>query len=199
MEPAAVLVPVKDFRQAKVRLTPALEPGERAALARAMASVVVCAAAPLPVWVVCDDREVAIWAEEAGASVLWRPGRGLNPAVTEGVATLGTLGFDRVVVAHADLPRAAGLAALIEQPEAVVIVPDRRRDGSNVLVVPPEAGFRFRYGAGSFARHLAEAARLGLPVRVLQDERLSWDVDLPDDLAGLLDDAGLAWSCPPRP
>ena len=61
----AVLVPVKDFRQAKVRLAGALAPWERAALARSMASNVVAAADSLPVFVVCDDGEVAAWAEAA--------------------------------------------------------------------------------------------------------------------------------------
>src|SRR5215211_7692005 len=100
----AVLVPVKDFRQAKVRLAGALAPSEREALARSMAANVVTAARPLPVFVVCDDDAVATWARAAGASVLWRPGRGLNGAVTSGVTSLADAGLDRVIVAHSDLP-----------------------------------------------------------------------------------------------
>jgi len=57
--PLAVLVPVKSFDEAKRRLAPALEPAERARLARAMASSVVASAAPLPTAVVCDDADVA--------------------------------------------------------------------------------------------------------------------------------------------
>jgi 2-phospho-L-lactate guanylyltransferase len=58
----AVLVPVKAFGQAKVRLASALSGPERAELARKMASRVVASAAGLPVAVVCDDAEVAGWA-----------------------------------------------------------------------------------------------------------------------------------------
>jgi 2-phospho-L-lactate guanylyltransferase len=65
----------------------------------------------------------------------------------------------------------------------VTIVPDRRRDGTNVIAVPPSAGFVFSYGSGSFARHLDEARRLDLPVRVVHSSPLAWDVDVPDDLA----------------
>ena len=61
-------------------------------------------------------------------------------------------------------------------------MPDRRRDGTNVLCIPTAAPFRFSYGAGSFVRHRAEAERLRLPVRVMNDERLAWDVDVPLDL-----------------
>jgi 2-phospho-L-lactate/phosphoenolpyruvate guanylyltransferase len=65
----------------------------------------------------------------------------------------------------------------------VTVVPDRRLDGTNVLAVPTEAGFRFSYGAGSFARHRAEARARGLPARIVRDDHLAWDVDLPADLA----------------
>jgi 2-phospho-L-lactate guanylyltransferase len=181
----AVLVPVKSFATAKVRLAPALAPAERAALARSMAANVVAAARPLPVSVVCDDEDVAAWAETAGAAVLWCPGLGLNGAVSHGVSALGAAGASAVIVAHADLPLADDLAPVAgDDPDRqVTLVPDRRDDGTNVLCVPAGSGFSFAYGPRSFARHQAEAARLGLPWRVLHDARLGWDVDVPDDLA----------------
>jgi 2-phospho-L-lactate guanylyltransferase len=176
-----VLVPVKRFAEAKDRLAPALGPAERAALARQMAGAVVRASHPLPVAVVCDDTEVAEWARGLGALVLWEPGRGLNGAVESGVEQLARAGVARVVVAHGDLPRAAGLAA-IAGGEGVVLVPDLRRDGTNVVVVPGDVGFRFSYGPGSFERHLDEARRLGLPIEVRDDPSLAFDVDWPADL-----------------
>ena len=66
--------------------------------------------------------------------------------------------------------------------DGVTLVPDRHDDGTNVASVPTGTGFRFAYGPGSFARHQAEADRLGLPLRVEREPRLGWDVDLPDDL-----------------
>jgi 2-phospho-L-lactate/phosphoenolpyruvate guanylyltransferase len=182
MTSASVVVPVKAFSAAKVRLAGALDPGERAALARRMAEVVIAAASPLPVVVVCDDDEVRSWAEGAGAGVVWCPGRGLNGAVADGVAALRDDGVDVAVVAHADLPLATRLGWVAEFP-GVTLIPDRRLDGTNVVAVPTGAGFGFSYGAGSFARHRAEAARLGLVARIVNDPFLAWDVDLPADLA----------------
>lgn len=179
---AAVVVPVKAFTAAKVRLAGTLDPLERAELARQMAQVVVGAAAPLPVVVVCDDAEVRAWAQGAGARVVWCPGRGLNGAVADGVAALRHDGVATAIVAHADLPLATRLDWLADFP-GVTLVPDRRLDGTNVAAVPTDSGFRFSYGAGSFARHRAEAAALGLAARIVRDDRLSWDVDLPADLA----------------
>ncbi|HEV7758457.1 MAG TPA: 2-phospho-L-lactate guanylyltransferase [Acidimicrobiales bacterium] len=182
MTSAAVVVPVKAFSAAKVRLAPALDPAARAALARELADVVMAAAAPLPVMVVCDDDAVRDWALAAGAEVVWCAGRGLNGAVADGVVALRHLGVDMAVVAHSDLPLATELAWVADFP-GVTLVPDRRRDGTNVAAVPTASGFEFAYGKGSFARHRAAAARLDLPVRIVEDAALGWDVDLPADLA----------------
>ena len=184
MTGAALLVPVKAFAAAKVRLAPALDVAGREALARSMANRVVQAAADarLPVWVACEDDEVSSWAASVGASVVWTPGLGLNGAVQQGFSTLRDDGFDLVVVAHADLPHAAGLDRVVAA-DVVTVVPDRRDDGTNVLAVPASAtGFTFAYGPGSFERHVAEAARVGVDVRVLRLPELQWDVDTPDDL-----------------
>jgi 2-phospho-L-lactate guanylyltransferase len=181
---AVVLIPVKAFHLAKVRLAPALDPGARSALARQMATKVVASAAGLAVAVVCDDPEVAAWAATVGAEVISEPGIGLNGAVQHGVAHLGQRGADVVIVAAADLPLATDLAWTARFP-GVTIIPDRRRDGTNVIAVPSAAGFTFSYGPGSFSRHLGEARRLGLATRVVHSSPLGWDVDVPDDLAVL--------------
>ena len=173
---------MKAFRAAKLRLADVLDPTERQALARRLAEVVVAAAAPLPAVVVCDDDEVRDWAVGAGAQVVWCPDRGLNGAVADGVAALRDDGVATAIVAHTDLPLARELAWIAGFP-GVTLIPDRRHDGSNVVAVPTAAGFEFAYGAGSFARHRAEAARLELPVRIVDDPALGWDVDLPADLA----------------
>ena len=85
--PLAVLLPVKSFADAKLRLAPALDASARRDLARSMASHVVACAGTLPVAVVCDDTEVAAWARDSGALVVWEPERGLNRAVEAGVAS----------------------------------------------------------------------------------------------------------------
>ena len=177
----AVLIPVKAFAAAKERLAPLLDAAGRARLAQAMAERVLAAAAPLPLAVVCDDEGVAAWAAGLGAMVLPEPGRGLDGAVESGVARLTGAGATEVLVVHADLPMARGLARLAGFG-GITLVPDRRDDGTNLIGVPAAAPFRFAYGAGSFARHRAEAARSGLPWRIVREPELEWDVDLPDDL-----------------
>ena len=182
--PAVVLVPVKAFGEAKMRLSGVLTPPERAMLARKLAERVLSAARPLPVAVVCDDSEVARWAEGLGAHVLSEPGVGLNAAVATALSQLTSKGYCRVVVAHGDLPLVTNLAWLADE-EGIVLVPDRHLDGTNVISLPAGCGFRFSYGPGSFARHQTEAERTGLPWKAVRDDSLAWDVDLPADMTAV--------------
>lgn len=174
-------MPVKSFREAKNRLTGALTPTERAALARDLGEIVLRSANEMDKYVACDDGEVADWAVSQRAIVLWTPGLGLSGAVSTGVGHLGRHGYDTVVVAHADLPLVTDLREFGEDG-TVTLAPDWRDDGTNVAAVPANVGFRFSYGPGSFQRHLNEAERLGLALEVVRDVALASDVDLPSDL-----------------
>jgi 2-phospho-L-lactate/phosphoenolpyruvate guanylyltransferase len=178
---ATVVVPVKSFTLAKTRLATHLSEAQRRALAQQMAETVLAAAGALPVVIACDDEEVASWARAHGATVAWVPGTDLNGAVA---AAVGELDADRAVVAHADLPRARDLT-VIAGTDGVVLVPDRRDEGTNVLSVPVGIDFPFAYGPGSFARHVSIAESLGLAVTVLRPDDLTWDVDEPADLEGI--------------
>ncbi len=183
----ALLVPIKAFATAKARLAPVLGASDRIALARQLAEGVLRAAGSLEAFVVCDDEEVSSFAGGLGARVIWTPGLGLSGAVAAGVSEMALAGITTAVVAHADLPRPARLAPLSQQAaaESVTIVPDRQKDGTNVICLPTAVPFTFSYGAGSFARHVEEGRRLALEVVVIEDDELSIDVDLPSDLAYL--------------
>lgn len=187
-----VLVPVKAFADAKQRLGGRLDASGRVRLAREMAAVVLAAAAPMPVWVVTDDDDVTAWAFDHGAQVVRQRRPGLSAAVNDAVDEIGASGIDRVVVAHADLPLATDLSVVVGI-DGVTLVPDRRDDGTNVASIPTTAGFVFSYGPDSFRRHITEAERIGLPVHVLRDHALGWDIDHPDDLTNL------SWTFPANP
>ena len=183
---AGVVVPIRSFLLGKARLASDLDDHARAELGRRLADRVVDAAAPLPVVVVTSAPEVRRWAPTRGCELLDDPGS-LDAAATRGHEHLRDLGYDRVVVAHADLARARTLDPVTVDGDRplVALVPCHRDDGTNVLAVPAGAPFRYAYGPGSFRRHVAEATRLGLGVRVVRDPDLAFDVDVPEDLAAL--------------
>jgi len=178
---AVVLVPVKAFRDAKARLTGYLDAEHRARLARWTAERVIGAAGELPVYVACDDDEVAEGATSHGATVLWHPREGLNGAVNASVDALRDARIGHVVVAHGDLPRPIGLAGVV-RPGVITLVPDRHGDGTNVVALPTASRFRLSYGPGSFHRHLDAAMDGGFPVEVRRDPLLGLDIDTPADL-----------------
>ena len=177
---SVVVIPVKDFGLAKGRLADHVSSGDRAKLAEQMAVLVAHAAAPLPVFVVCDTDRVADWAWGIGARVMWRQGLGLNAAVSTAVEELIDSGVDRAIVTHSDLPLAYDLGRLARPSADTVLVPDRHGDGTNIAVV--SSRFNFSYGAGSFGIHRQRALDLGHRLTVVHDARLSWDVDRVDDL-----------------
>jgi 2-phospho-L-lactate guanylyltransferase len=183
---SGAVIPIRAFALGKARLAASLDSAERAALGRQWAEQVVHAAAPMPVVVVSSDPDVRDWAADLGVDALDDPGT-LDDAAATGRDHLRGMGCTRVVIAHADLPRARDLVRLARdgaQP-VVALVPCHRDDGTPVLSVPTAVDFRFAYGPGSFRRHAEEARRLGLGLRVVRDADLAFDVDVPDDLVAL--------------
>ena len=186
MRGAGVVIPIRAFTLGKARLAEHLAPGAREELARRLADAVAAAAGELPAAVVSNAPEVRAWASERALTVLDDPGS-LDGAAVAGRDWVRAQGLTRVVVAHADLPRARSLVPLTRDAArpVVALVPCHRDDGTPVLSLPVDAPFRFAYGPGSFRRHAAEARRLGLGLRVLRDPDLAFDVDLTDDLEQL--------------
>ena len=176
-----MLIPVKAFAQAKARLADVLTAHERIELAHWTADRVVAAAGARPVFVACDDDAVAAWAQRRGATVLWRPGLGLNAAVDDGIETLAAQGVGHVIVVHGDLARPEPLLS-VARAGTITVVPDRHDDGTNVLSLPTDSGISVAYGAGSFHRHVQRAMASGLPTEVRHDPLLSLDIDTSADL-----------------
>ena len=175
-----VLIPIRSFAATKSRLSAVLDADERRYLSMWMAERVTRAAGDLPARVVTDDPGVVEWARQREIGAFNVEVEGLNRSVTKAVRRARDLGFDRAIVAHADLPAAVDLS-VVDRP-GVCIAPDRIRDGSNVMCVPTNADFEFAYGPASFELHCAEAQRLGLELSIVDDDALAWDVDDPGDL-----------------
>jgi 2-phospho-L-lactate guanylyltransferase CofC len=184
-QPAGVVIPLRAFASGKARLAAVLNDDERTELATMMANRVVAAAGLLPIVVVSSAPEVQAWADGHGLCVVDDPGDGLDGAVVVGASHLRDRGFARLIVAHADLPRARPGALErfgATEPDIVTIVPCHRDDGTPILSVPAEPTFPFSYGIGSARRHAALARQLGLAVRIVRDRELGYDIDLPEDL-----------------
>lgn len=180
--PAVLVLPLKSFGNAKGRLSTVVSPELRERLARECAERVAAASSGLPVVVVTDSgNDVTQWAANRSLDCIVQTSPGLNGAARDGVAWAREKGYSAAVIAHSDIPLASNVAQFIDD-NAVVIVPDRAHDGTNLLVVPTTTDFTFHYGPGSFKKHVDEAMQRGHAPRIAISDEWSLDLDNPDDL-----------------
>ena len=194
MRTVAVL-PVKSFPRAKQRLGAAVGGGDRRELAAAMVRDVLAALTAVPeldgVLVVTAEPLAAAAAGDAGAVVVDDPEEaGQSAATLLGIDAAVARGAERVLLVPGDCPalvpaEVSGLLARDDPAPSVVIVPDRHGSGTNALLLTPPGVIGPSFGAGSFARHAAQARAAGATVKVAALPSLGLDVDTPDDLAAL--------------
>ena len=69
----------------------------------------------------------------------------------------------------------------------MAIAPDKAGTGTNGLCLRPPDAIAFAFGSGSFARHTARADAAALPLAVVREPGLEFDLDTPQDLARWLE------------
>ena len=181
---AAILaaLPIKPFGVAKARLSTVLGPAQRSRLGRAVAARTArCAAeAGADVQVVTADQGVAEWARGSELGIILEDpdlGIGLDGAAATAARHAGRLGL-RWAIVHADLPVATSddMRLVFDAAAAGTAIVPSYDGGTNVIA---GAGtYRFSFGRGSFARHLAAAPQAAVVV----PPRLVLDLDTPRDL-----------------
>jgi 2-phospho-L-lactate guanylyltransferase len=189
-----IAVPVKSLDAAKSRLAGALSPVERGVLTLAMLEDVLDAALDAAAW-----RTWVVSADEAALEVAARRGavpvleEAPDPTLTGAVAqaeerALGE-GVDALAIVLADLPRLtpAALAAALRTLGPVVVAPSHSDGGTNVLLRRPPNSIRARFGTRSLERHVKEAEAADLPVAVVNDPAIAFDLDRPEDVLALLE------------
>jgi 2-phospho-L-lactate guanylyltransferase len=193
----AALIPAKGFANAKQRLSAWLSAEERALLAETMLRDVLAetlAAQGLEaVYVVTGNARVRAIADALGARVIVeQEENGETGAVTFSLAELKRRGFDAALVIPADMPlvRAADLESVVAQAPAqdrfVLLVPSHDRMGTNALLLAPPDAIALRFGYDSFTYHVGQAIDRGLPLKLVENERIALDIDEPRDLERFL-------------
>ncbi|MGA9397953.1 MAG: 2-phospho-L-lactate guanylyltransferase [Anaerolineaceae bacterium] len=185
------IVPAKPFQTGKSRLGGILSDGDRLQLntylLRHTLSILRKVNAIDKILVISKDEQVLMIARQEGTDVLLETGKGgLNRALYQANNTLNK-SEDRIVVIPTDLPLMTPddieqLLAMGSHPPVVVVVPDRCHNGTNALLVNPAGSIRYRYGQGSFNKHVEEARKRGINVIVPVLPDLTLDLDVPEDL-----------------
>jgi 2-phospho-L-lactate guanylyltransferase len=185
-----IAVPVKSLERSKTRLSPVLEPMERAALTLAMFEDVLDATLAHPgwdVWVVSAAEAVLEISSRRGARPVAEEGHSLLDAVRQ-VEGLVRPRDGALAVVLADLPLITreGLAGALTTVGRSVAAAPSRDGGTNVLVRRPHSVIPARFGPASFSRHRSAARRAGIGFRVVRSAALGFDLDRPEDVAGFM-------------
>lgn len=186
------IVPVKPFNRAKSRLAGALVPEQREMLAASLLERTVQLLLPLPqvqgVLVISRDTKALSMARDLGAQTVQESGAPeLNSALYRATRALRVWRADAVLVVPADLPLLAKedvqmVCHLGRYQGSVVIAPDRHEHGTNLLLVRPPGLIPYSFGVESFVTHQQLARDAGASVLIYRSERVSLDLDTPDDL-----------------
>jgi len=144
--------------------------------------------------VISPSRPLLEIVEPSGARLVIQRGLGLNTGLDEVRFDALVDDVTTLVVLHGDLPNLQALdietllAALpADGSSGVAIAPDRAGTGTNAIVLRPPGVICFRFGAGSFALHLEEVERAGVPLVAVNRAGLAFDLDTPEDLARWLE------------
>jgi 2-phospho-L-lactate guanylyltransferase len=140
--------------------------------------------------VVSRDAEALALAREHGAFALTEDAPAdlnqaivttRNLAIAEKARSLLVLASDLPLVQPEDIQRVATAA----DSANAVIVPDRRAEGTNALLLSPPDLIEPAFGVQSFQRHIGLLSQAGAKVSILRMKGIAFDVDVPQDLADL--------------
>ncbi len=192
----ALLLPIKDLRNAKQRLAGVLTPEERFGLAQAMLADTMRAVRGVKL----ADKTFVITsyepAMEAAAKYGWeilREEQQISESASVdyasrlcaggGVTALLRLPLDLPLVQPGDID---DLLATECSAPAVVMVPSRDGTGTNAILRMPPTLSPSHFGPDSFTKHRREAEQAGARIIVRRNDRLEMDVDDEADLQALL-------------
>ncbi len=187
------IVPVKPLRRGKSRLAGVLTEEERTFLNYTMLGNTLKAISAVPeidqLLVVSRDPAALALAREFGAKTVQENGSSddLNADLKRATVVAQLYSAQSVLVLPADLPlidppSIQNLIRRANKPPVIVIAPDRRRDGTNGLLVSPAGLIDYRYGPGSFYQHSEQARKFQVRVEVCELPELALDLDWPEDL-----------------
>jgi 2-phospho-L-lactate guanylyltransferase len=186
------IVPVKPLRRGKSRLAEVLTDEERLDLNSQLLIHTVDTLKEISeiehVLVVSRDQAALSLARAHGARTVQENGAPeLNVALTRATIVAKRYATRGVLIIPSDLPLISkedvyAMLELVKDPPVVIVVPDRKKEGTNALLVCPVGLIEYDYGPNSFERHCQRARQAGARLEICELPSLTLDIDLPEDL-----------------
>jgi 2-phospho-L-lactate guanylyltransferase len=186
-----VIVPVKSISNGKSRLAGVLSSGDRENLNIAMLTNILQTLKDMEgiagAMIISHDKSIQEMAETFGFDfLLEQKPYSLNRAIKKACRKCVEMGASAVLILPADLPliNKKSLRSILDKnadPPVVVITPDRRKEGTNSLLINPVDGFNFQFGENSFLLHQNNASMMDYRVEIVEDPGMELDLDIPED------------------
>jgi len=186
------IVPVKPLRRGKSRLSGVLSEDERTALNQTMLINTLKTLNQVneieTILVVSrDPLALSIARDYSARTVLEDGSPELNTALRRAASVAKAYLANMIFVLPADLPliKPIDIENFLKkagQPPEIIISPDRRKDGTNALLINPADLIEFKYGPGSFSSHLQIAKEKRARIEIYDSEVFGLDLDLPEDI-----------------
>ena len=186
------IVPVKPLRRGKSRLAGVLTEEERLDLNSQLLIHTVDILNDIPeieqVLVVSRDQAALSLARVHGARTVQEKGAPeLNVALARATIVAKRYATRGVLIIPSDLPMISkedvnAMLELVKDPPVVVVAPDRKKEGTNALLVCPVGLIEYDYGPNSFERHCQRARQAGARLEICELPSLALDMDVPEDL-----------------
>jgi len=197
------IVPVKPLRRGKSRLAEVLSEEERLGLNSQLLIHTIDTLREISeieqVLVVSRDQAALSLARAHGARTVQENGAPeLNIALTRATIVAKQYATRGVLIIPSDLPMiskedVSTMLDMVKDPPVVVVAPDRKKEGTNALLVCPVGLIEYDYGPNSFERHCLAAEAAGARLEICELSSLALDMDVPEDLELVSDELG-SWS-----
>jgi len=187
----AVIIPIKNLRYAKSRLSTSLTFTERKKFVFSMLMRILKEVNKVPeinkIFVVSSDEEILLKVQEYAVPVL-ETGHGLNSALNYGIKAALEENVSSVLILPGDLPLISRndikqiYKLGIMSQTSVVLAPCKKSDGTNALFLRPPDILIPQFGHRSFYNHMRAAKEKGIMPSVYSSDTIRMDLDEPKDL-----------------
>lgn len=185
------IIPVKPLRSGKSRLSSVLSEDKRERLNQYLLTSTLRRLRNVNkiahILVISYDPSALALARKFGArTVLENRNTNINRALRKATLAAIAINSSKIIIVPADLPflTEEDIFTVIEKsgdPPEIVIVPDRKISGTNVLLINPIGTIKYNFGEWSFRKHIEQAERKKINIKICERKNLSFDLDLPED------------------
>jgi 2-phospho-L-lactate guanylyltransferase len=186
------IVPVKSLRRGKSRLAGVLTDEERSALNQDMLIKTLMCLKTIQkidqILVISYDPEALAKARELDVMTVQEGSKtNINNALRRATVAAKAYNASKVIIIPADLPfidkgEVERFLAQEGEPPEIIISSDRHSEGTNALFINPIGILEYNFGPWSFRKHIEQAERKKIKVKIKNMESLTFDLDVPEDL-----------------